>query len=129
MKWFYVLILALCSHSLLAKTEIHLVKDDSVNASSTHITESPVVPNGKIVKLKKLGCIDPAIGDGLDSIIVLQWGTGGSWTTIRACSRNSEFIINRDFIGDGINKFRVLRMNESITPKVIVFWLEALIKD
>lgn len=112
-----------------ASTEINIVKDNDVATGNT-IDQSQIVPNGKTVVAKRFGCIDVAINDGKDSVVVLQWGdTGSGWTTIRACSRNTEFLVNRTFVGDGSKRFRIIRMNKSAVTKTIVYWIEALILD
>ena len=98
-------------------------------AGATLIWESQIVPSGKVVRLKEFGGADPAIGDGIDSIIALQWGNSGSWATVRVVSGTSQsYTLNRDFTGNGVKKFRVVRMNKSVSTKILVYWIEALIE-
>ena len=109
--------------------EINITKSETYAVGPTNV-DSPIVASGKRVLLKKFGCLDPNIGDNIDSVVVLQWGKTGDWTTIRACTKIYEFNIKRDeFIGDGVKKFRLKVINNSAVPKTIGFWIEALILE
>ena len=110
------------------KNEIILYIDDNVSAGATDILESPVIANGKTIKVLRFGGLDLNIGDNKGSIIALQWGDGGSWDTIRAHSGGTlEFDINRAFEGNGTKKFRIVRMNKSAQAKLIGAWFEGII--
>jgi len=110
------------------KTKHYLIFDNSI-PSGTDVNTTPIIPDGKIVKLQRFGGFDPAIGDGIDSIIALQWGGGGSWTTVMASGKAFDFNLSRDFVGDGAKRFRLVRQNKSSSDKIIVAWLEALVND
>lgn len=110
------------------KTKHYLMYDNEVPVGTT-VDMTPVIPSGKVVTIKKFGGFDPAVGDNKDSIIALQWGSGTTWTTIKAGGKCFEFDMQRDFIGDGSKRFRLVRVNRSAQIKIIVAWLEALVHD
>ena len=110
------------------KTKHYLMFDNSIETGNT-IDMTPIIPTSKKVTLQRFGGFDPSIGDGLDSIIVVQWGNGGSWVTVGAGGKFFDMEMRRDFEGDGAKRFRIVRQNKSATAKVIVAWLEALVHD
>ena len=105
------------------KTEIDLVVDNNVAAGATVTTTTPVVPLNTRVTVRKFG------GYVANGLIVLQWGSGGSFTTIRAFGGTFEFELKKDFIGDGAKLFRLVRINNDTTSKPIVAWMEAFLDD
>jgi len=111
------------------KTVYDLTYDSSVAASTTDIQLSPIVASGKQVRVKKFGGLDPAIGDNIDSLIALQWGSGGSWAAVVVGSKQFQYEINKVFTGDGSKRFRIVRQNKSIVAKVIYAWVEAMVDD
>jgi len=126
----FALVFALFAPPLAAKTAINLVKLGSVPAMDEAINTSQVVPNGKTVYLKRLGGLAPAVSGAVWSYVVLQWGSGSAWTTIRAGYGTFDFSIGRDFVGDGTSRFRLIRRNKSAkTALEIGAWFEALVKD
>ena len=110
-----------------AKTVINILKEDNVTANTFHITESAVVPNGKTVKLRKFGGCIPAIGDGKEGIIALQWGNGGTWETVEVGCHEFSRNIDKTFVGNGSKKFRLYRENFSSTDKKIIAWIDAIV--
>jgi len=111
------------------KALIEISVDDEVTSGSTEITLAPgAVPNGKIARLHKFGGAVPKDADGTECLIILQWGSGGAWQTIRAFATSFEDIsMEREFTGNGIKTFRLVRVNRSATDKPMVAWLEGLI--
>ena len=90
---------------------------------------SPIVPNGKTFWVKKFGCFDPNTGDNIDSIILIQWGSTGSWNTIRAAGGGThEFEINSLFLGDGTKRFRILIQNKSGDEKTYGAWFSGVVR-
>ena len=111
------------------KTLIEISTDDEVTAGSTEITVATgVVPNGKVARVKRFGGTTPRDADGIESLTLLQWGSGGSWQTIRAFATSFEDIqLDREFVGNGAKTFRLVRVNRSTTDKPMIAWLEGLI--
>ena len=114
---------------MAAKTAIDLFIDSAVSASTTVNSDAPAVASGKNVRVKRFGCFDPLIGDGIDSIVILQWGSTGSFTSIRAIGKNTELNLDKVFVGDGVKHFRLKRINQSSSAKIIAAWIEALVDD
>lgn len=107
-----------------------LIFDSSVNAGTNDIQQSGVIPAGKVVRLMNFGGFDPISSDGVSSILILQWGSGTTWTTVRAGGNgffNIDWPKGKDFIGDGVKRFRLARQNKSSSNKSLVVWLYALI--
>lgn len=124
----FLLCLLFVSTVAFGRGEITITKNDSI-APGNDNSVSEIIADGKTVTLQKFGCLDPAINDGVDSWAILQWGSdGSSWDPIRACSKNNEFKINRDFTGDGDKRFRIVRRNKSAVSKTFIIWMEALVK-
>jgi hypothetical protein len=112
------------------KEKIDLIFDDSIGATTTDIKTGAIVASGKTVRLFNFGGYDPRIGDGIDSLIVLQWGSGTSWQTVRAGGGGTfehSWKSGQDFNGDGVKRFRLIRQNKSTSAKPIVAWMMALI--
>jgi hypothetical protein len=112
-----------------ANTKFDYVFDDDVAGNSYDFKLSPVVPAGKTVTLLKFGGFAPVIADGTDGLIALQWGNASAWETVRAAGRFFDFDLKKDFIGDGVNRFRLMRQNKSTATKPMVVWLEAIVRD
>ena len=115
----------------MALKEIYdLVFDSSVNAGATDAQLSGIVPIGKTVRLLNFGGFDPLSSDQVSSIISIQWGSAAGWSTIRAGGNGVFDIVfdkGKDFTGDGVKRFRLIRQNKSSIGKVLVVWASALI--
>jgi hypothetical protein len=117
------------------KSELVSIESDDISATTQDITLLDVVPAGVIMKLKVFGCAIPTQqrpGGGSPfetSDTKLEWGSGSTFQLIRVCLENNQFTINRDFVGDGVKRLRVVRDNKSPTVKNMTYWVEALIKD
>jgi len=111
---------------MTVKTRVDVIEDGSVAASSVVVKLSAIVPTGKRVLLQKFGgCSGATAG-----FCAIQWGdAAGGWTTVRAISGTCEFIINREFIGDGVKRFRTVRQNDTTTAKYMAAWAEALVMN
>jgi hypothetical protein len=102
--------------------------DSSVAAGATDLQLSPVIAVGKTVKIINFGGFDPNIGDSKDGIIALQWGSGTTWKTIRAGGGATfDFKMDKDFVGDGVSRFRLARQNKSASAKPLIVWLYAVV--
>lgn len=102
--------------------------DDPVAANTTNTRLSPIVPAGTEVTIKKFGCFVRASTE--KAIVAIQWGSGGSFQTIRAISGVFELNINRVFIGDGVKRFRIVRINKTALETFeIAAWFEAMTRD
>lgn len=114
-------------------TKYGMILDNSVGASTSATDPSPIIPNGKTVRLTSFGGYDPIGSDGVGGIISLQWGSASSWLTIRAGGFGTfDFNWDKgiDFNGDGTKRFRIVRQNRSSVAKVMVAWLTAkLVKE
>ena len=110
------------------KTEYKLMIGDGAKMSSgNEVTLSPIVPNGKTVRLREFGGCAPNIGDGKDGFMGLQWGAGASWTTVAVGCHEFQRELRRDFQGDGVKRFRLVRMHESATNRYVIAWLDAVV--
>lgn len=111
---------------MITKTKIDLVFDDSiVPGLPGDIKQSPVIPNGKIVRVLNMGWSCP-----LDSsIAAIQFGSGGSWNTFRGGYGNLDIKFTKgvDFVGDGVKRFRLIRINAGTGNQVLVVWFGAVI--
>ena len=129
MKYLLLAIISMFSLSVFAGTERHDVIEGSA-AVGNNVTTFPIIPNGKTVRVRKFGGFDPDIGDNKCGFITLQWGNGGGWETIRAGGCGSfEFVLLRDFVGDGVKRHRIIRTNNSVSAKDMVAWAESLVFD
>lgn len=130
-----ILILALHGfHVANAKTDINMFQDYTIAAglSPVVIVTGDIIASGKVVRMKRFGCaIIDTIGNLAEGYVAVQWGSGGSWTTIRACKQIFEFTeINREFTGDGAKRFRIVGLNGStLGTRIISYWFEARVGD
>lgn len=109
-------------------TNIFRIIESNVSASSLDIDLSAIIPNGQTVTLKVFGGAIPFQVSG--SYIAIQWGdNSGGWNTIRAITREAEYLINREFIGNGVRRFRIVRNNTDIQARAMVAWIEGFIHD
>jgi hypothetical protein len=111
------------------KTIIDLSADSDVAGSSSEITTAPAaVPSGKIARITRFGGTCPRDTNLVESMIVLQWGSGGSWKTIRAIASSfGDIALDKEYVGDGTKTFRLIRSNRSTASKPMVAWLEGFI--
>ncbi len=109
------------------KTTINQVEDNSVDAGANEIFTSGIIPTGKVIKLRKFGCAIPEANNG--SYVVVQWGNGSGWQTVRACVSQADFVLKKDFLGDGVKRFRIVRHNGHTSAQIMVYWIEAIIDD
>lgn len=99
-------------------------EDAEVSANGTEVWISPVVPDGQTWHVTRFG------GAAIDlALIALQVRTETSpdvWTTLRAVMPRGqgEFEVNRDYVGDGTVRFRVVRQEKSGQAQAVIFWLE-----
>lgn len=106
----------------------HEIIKQLVAATTTETKTYPAVPDGKTVVLKMFGAADINNGDNKSSVYILQWGSAGSFQTIRvlALTGNTQDIeMKRPLRGDGTKFLRVLSQNNSSSSKELVFWFEA----
>lgn len=111
----------------MAKITVERFLDSSVAANTTDTQNTQAVPSGRSLRLKKFGGCIPYTLDG--SFIALQWGSGSTWETIRCLCGSIEYVIDREFIGDGTKMFRVVRKNNGATAKNMAAWMDALVLD
>jgi len=115
---------------MTAKTEHNLFFNDVIGSGDTDLKLSPIIPNGKRVTLKVFGGCTPQINNDDTPIIVVQWGSGTTWQSIRAGCKMFNFELNRDFLGDGVKRFRLIRENGHVTgSNIIIAWLDLLVHD
>jgi hypothetical protein len=98
--------------------------DDSVTGSGQDVWSAPDIPADEPWHLTKFGGTA-----GAAAVIGLQLRTGTSpdvWTMIRAGigPGQFEFDVDRDYVGDGTKKFRVVRQEKSGSAQQIIAWLE-----
>lgn len=102
-----------------------------INAGTSDNQLFPIIPYGKTLRLITFGGFDPLTNDGVSSLISIQWGNGtAGWQTIRTGGNgffNIQWEKGKDFIGDGTNRFRIVRQNKSANNKILTAWLTALI--
>jgi hypothetical protein len=113
----------------MAKKTVHNEFFDDVIPPGTKIDNTPVIPDGKVLTLREFGGTDPGIGDNIHSEMALQWGSSGSWVTVRAGTRHFHFDRPVQFVGDGVKRFRFIRINNSAVAKKIIVWSNALLHD
>ena len=108
----------------LSKTRFTLFFDSVIAADSSDAQLTPVVPNGKKVRLLEIGWSASILDD---SMVAVQWGNAGNWTTIRSGYGTICLHLNKDFIGNGTKRFRIIRQNKHATEeKIVMAWLEAI---
>lgn len=95
----------------------------TVVAGGTTVWTSPEIPSGQTWHVDRFG------GAALESsLIALQIRVSENpnvWETLRAVASpgSSEFVINRDYKGDGVIRFRVVRQNKG-GSQVVAYWVE-----
>ena len=111
------------------KTRLNLLLDSSIAAGATDNQPGAIVPVGKVVTLKRFGA---SLQDGANGSASIQWGAAGpgqTWTTLRTIQREHEFSDLGEFTGDGVKRFRLVRVNRAATATVIVAWMDAIVHD
>ena len=112
------------------KTKYDLSYDNPIAANTADFQVSGVVPSGRTVRLLNFGGYEVMVNDGLTGIIALQWGNGTTWKTVRAGGGgffDINFLKGKDFLGDGVKQFRLVRQNKSAVEKILAAWLVALV--
>lgn len=80
------------------KTRISQFIESSVAAGATDTQASAIVPVGKVVEIKVFG---GSVPDGVNGYVALQWGSAGTFVTIRATQREREFTNLHGFVEIG----------------------------
>ena len=94
--------------------------------SGTDTFNSPAIPNGKRLRITKIGGADINNGDNKSSVFVVQFGSGGSFDEIAVFSLTGstyEFEVKEDLIGDGVKFIRLVRQNNSTSAKRVMLWV------
>lgn len=95
--------------------------EDEINAGIEDKKQTPIVTNNKIVRIVELGWSCAS-----NDIAIFQWGDDlGGWETIRGGYGNMSFSnLFKDFIGDGVKRFQIIRNNNGGSPRPIIVWFE-----
>lgn len=109
------------------KTDFFMMKDSAVAASTIDVDQLPIIPNGISVNLMTFGGTVPKPDAG--SYVAIQWGSGAAWETIRAISGTFEFTIEKEFVGNGVKRFRVVRENKEVSAHRMFAWAEGFLYD
>jgi hypothetical protein len=114
---------------MAAKTRFVLNVDDSVLGNSSETDETAVIPTGEVWDLEVFGGSEVGAGDNVASQILLQEWDGVSWTTIRLLGLASvayELDLKRSYVGDGVKKLRLRRVNKTASAKRIAAYIEGI---
>lgn len=109
---------------------IEKILDNAIAAGATDVHLFEIIPDGTRVKVVKFGGYERVtiVATGL---IILQWGSNaGGWETIRAGGGPSpfEFLVNREFVGNGVKRFRIVRQNKDLLgSKEMAAWAEVYV--
>ena len=98
-----------------------------VQAGSSDTWESPVIPDGTTVTIKRFGGCDIAHGDGKSSVYLLEFGSEMIYC-LSPVGGKEEFKEGESFIGDGQKRFKLTRQNLSSTSKPLPCWIRAYIR-
>jgi hypothetical protein len=104
-----------------------ILRRDVVAAGATSTIDTPAIPDGAIVTIRKFGVSEPNIGDNKSSTFVLRWGSPGSFTIVRALHASGsphEIVVNKRVTGNGTRFLRVEVTNASAAPKEVFVWLD-----
>jgi len=107
----------------VARERIDLYLDDTVAPGSPSVELLNVVPNGQVWRIMHFGGAAAYSG-----IIAFQVYAGTEWKTVRATAgpgQGDDFLIDRDFTGNGTIRFRIVRQNLHTASQQMVAWLEA----
>ena len=110
----------------MKRKRINLFLEDAVPANQSEGTVSPVLPAGKWVQINEYGGSAPNLAD----MFMIQWGSNAAgWQTIRAWYHQGNFTKERELIGDGNSKIRLMRYNSTGDAKPIFMWCEVTIDE
>lgn len=104
---------------------VQFLVDTNVNANATDIQNSAAVPSGRVARVIRVGGFEPSGG-----FIAIQWGSGGTFVTVRAGSGSFNMELNHEFTGDGVKFFRLVRKNgNALAATQIVAWADIIVLD
>jgi len=109
---------------------IRFSKDTAVAAGGSDesvLTGGPL-GDGDRWMIQIFGASEAGTGDGIASVVKLQLGRPGNWTTLRSFGLSStvaEVSLERVVTGNGTKRLRVVRENRSAAGKPIMAWVEA----
>lgn len=110
------------------KTIIDLKAENVISGGSSSESMSPPVPSGIRATLTEFGGAN--IGSPEDAFFTLHWGHDSlSWELIRAGSGTFSFTLNKTFIGDGLKRFRLRRINNGLTSRTMIAWMEGVLQN
>lgn len=100
----------------------------SLGVGASNVYDSPVIPTNKILTIRKFGCADDGASNGKAATFRIQFGKVGAFTDVRVFAVNGDTLeleINKKFISDGTQFFRVTTTNSSgLTSRVAAWWFE-----
>lgn len=108
----------------MARTMIDKYLDDTVTGSGQDVQSWGTIPSGQTWHLDRFGACA-----GADALVALQAKLAAGWKTIRmfACGApggHGEFVVDKDFVGDGTLELRIIRKEMSGGDQQIVAWVE-----
>jgi len=107
----------------MARTRVDKYVAGNVASGATSVDTLAEIPSGQVWRLMHFGGAAPQ-----PAIVGLQVNTGSGWQTMRATAgtgQADDFLIDRDYTGDGTVRFRIVRQNLHSATQQIVAWLEA----
>jgi hypothetical protein len=99
---------------MTSRDRISLRFDADVVAGATVVDNSPIIPSGETWKLDRLICAHGDDGTNISGGFQVDWGQTGSWETVTASyitGDTKDMVIGKDYTGDGVKKFRFIRVN------------------
>jgi len=98
----------------------------NVPANTQDVYDSlPNIPLNDVWKIKSFGACDLNNGDNKSSFYLLKYGNTNI-CPICITGNTVEININKEFKGDGNNKFTVVYKNNSSESKNLAFWIRAV---
>jgi len=94
---------------MIFKKAFNLLRSNDVNANDQSVVKTDIVAPGKKIIIKTFrGCI-PSIGDGIDALATLEWGSLRDFEIIAIGCWQFDYVINEVRTGDGMKFLRLVR--------------------
>jgi len=104
--------------------------EDTIVIKKTESTINyPPITDGVSATVRRFGGIDIAIGDGIDSLILLEWGSGTTFKRVYTVTKIWEYTQRKTVVGNGTDHFRLRRINNSNADKSMIAWLDILVDE
>ena len=113
----------------VSRNKVVFNEDGDVPSSNFTIFEAPITPNGETWQITRIIFADKNMGDNISGGFLVDYGSGGTREVVAQAfltGNTLDLPMQVTFTGDGVNRLRIIRENNSLTPKKMIAMVIAI---